>query len=324
MRSALILFFIGVVFLSTVRAEVVDLSVSPENPVRGDMVTVYGTASPNEEVRVDVSFEKVVPVQNGEYLFTIDDVVIPEGKNRFTVTAYGANDLKVSVRLFFNLIWVTLGSEASNGVATVTQGNVPPGTYDVQIHGKSSQNSVRLKITATGYIKADGEGRFSYSYKTSSMPLGDFVIKAGGVSKVVTLSEYAGSLGSSSSSSTSGSGGGGGSTLPASSTTPAPTPTLTSTPVPTETPAVMLMPNATVTVSMSAPELTPTRSPQPASTQIPADFEKNSSLSVDENVTTPVETKPVQKIIVGVPGFAIVAGIASLIIAASLNRRVRG
>jgi hypothetical protein len=303
-------------FLSTVKAGVVDFSVSPENPVRGDMVTVHGTASPNEEVRIDVSFEKVVPVQNGDYLFTIDDVVIPEGKNRFTVTAYGVDDLKVSVRLFFNLIWVTLGSEASNGVATVTQGNVPPGTYDVQIHGKSSQNSVRLKITATGYIKADGEGRFSYSYKTSSMPLGDFIIKAGGISKVVTLSKYAGSPGSSSSL-----GGGGSLAPPTPISTPVPTPT------PTETPAMTSMPNATVTVSTPALEPAPTPSPQPVYIQTPVEQENNSGQFVNRNATTLIENNPqTQKVSrsVQIPGFAIVAGTVGLALAVAVNRIRKG
>ncbi len=156
--------------LNTADAAVVDFSVTPENPVRGDVITVSGTAEPGEEVRVDITFEKVVEVKDGEYVFSVSKIKIPDGKNRFTVTAYGCIDLDVSARrLIIGSLdlpaWITLSRDASNGVATISQ-SVPAGTYDVIIHGRSDGSSVRLEITATGYITADESGRFSYSYDT--------------------------------------------------------------------------------------------------------------------------------------------------------------
>ena len=168
-------------------AEVVDLSITPENPVKGDVVTVSGKAQPNERVRIDVSFEKSVPVQEGRYEFSVSGVQIPSGDNRFTVIAEGCDDLKVSVKVFF--IWVTLGAEASNGVAKISR-SAPPGTYDIVIHGRSSRDSVKLKITATGYVDADENGVFRYSYKTSSIPPGEFVVSAGSIKKTVVLREH--------------------------------------------------------------------------------------------------------------------------------------
>lgn len=100
------------------------------------------------------------------------------------------------------------------------------------IHGKSSQSVVRLKITATGYIKADEGGKFSYSYKISSIPPGEFVVSVGGITKVVALAE------SSASSTPSSSSGGASSVYSVVSTstptsTPQATPTATLTPAPT-------------------------------------------------------------------------------------------
>lgn len=226
----LVLLFVLLTGLSS--AEVVDFGVKPENPVKGDVVTIYGTAGPNEEVRIDISYERDVPVQNGEYIFSVDGIEIPDGKNKFTVTAYGCADLDVSARrrIIGGLYtpWVTLSEEATGGIASISQ-SAPPGTYDVLIHGRSNRSSVRLKITATGYVKADESGRFSYSYETSSVPLGEFVVSAGGLTKIITLAEPSGGL----------SEGGPPAPAPASApvSTPTPTPTPAPTPAQTSTPA---------------------------------------------------------------------------------------
>lgn len=233
-RLLTILFFVFLLIgVGIASAEVMNFNIRPENPVKGDVVTIYGTASSNEEVKVDISFEKVVPVQNGEYVFSVNGIKIPEGKNKFTVTAYGCIDLDVSARrqIIGGLYtpWITLSKEATNGVASISQ-SVPSGTYDVLIHGKSGQSSVKLKITATGYIKADESGKFSYSYDTSSIPPGEFVISVGGLTKIITLAESASSPSGSSGGSSSGSSGGGGSSAPISTPTPTPTHTPVQTP----------------------------------------------------------------------------------------------
>lgn len=311
-----ILFFVASLLIGVglASAKVIDFNIKPENPVKGDVVTIYGTASPNEEVRVDISFEKIVPVRNGEYVFSVNGVKIPKGKNKFTVIAYGCDNLKVSVKIFFNLIWVTLSSEASNGVATVSQSNVPSGTYDIVIHGKSSQGSVKLKITATGYIKADENGKFSYSYDTSSIPPGKFVISVDGLTKTVTLAEPASSSsGLSSSSSSGGSSGGGGSSAPISTPTPIPTPIPT--PTPTETPHVAPTPTITTPAQSSTPERTPVPTPTPVQTPTTTVTQQ-----VNE-VNRPNQNKA--KWSIQIPGFRSTVAIISLILAVFTYKRLK-
>jgi len=165
-------------------------TVIPESPSVGDVVKIAGDANPNEGVAVKVTFEKTVPVSGGRYEFSLKGVEIPDGRNSFTVTAYGCEDLSVSVKFF--LIWITRTSKAENGVARISQSNVPAGSYDIKIHGKSSSSSVRLVITAVGYVKADENGKFEYSYDTSSVPPGKFVVKVGSSTKTVYLGERSG------------------------------------------------------------------------------------------------------------------------------------
>lgn len=60
-------------------------------------------------------------------------------------------------------------------------------SYDLLIRGKSSKESVRFIITAEGYAKADEKGYFRYSYDTSSVPLGEFIVQVGTKIETVLL-----------------------------------------------------------------------------------------------------------------------------------------
>ncbi|MGB9132573.1 MAG: hypothetical protein WCB90_08205, partial [Methanosarcina sp.] len=61
--------------------------------------------------------------------------------------------------------------------------------------------NVNLKITAFQGIEADSDGKFSYSYSTKAIPSGDFELKVGGMTKIVTIKseEASGSISDSSS-----------------------------------------------------------------------------------------------------------------------------
>ena len=175
--------------ISPAAAAVSSWDLSPEKPVLGDTLRIKGSASPEEEIEVQVTFEKAAPVSGGKYEYILEGVKIPDGfKNRFTVQASGASNLNVRVKM---LIWIAKSSEASGNTATVTQSSVPPGTYQIKMDGgaKGGASTVNLKITAVQQIKADSDGDFSYSYNTKAVPPGDFEISVGGVKKKVTIQQ---------------------------------------------------------------------------------------------------------------------------------------
>ncbi len=178
---------IALLTVSPVEAAVSAWEITPENPVVGDTLRIKGTASPGEEIDVTVTFEKTVPVSEGKYEYVLEDVEIPAGfDNSFTVRASGTEDLNVRVKI---LLWITLSSEASGGTATVSQSSVPPGTYRIRMDGNAENGAraVGLKITARQRIQAGSDGDFSYSYNTKAVPPGDFEIKVGGHTKIITL-----------------------------------------------------------------------------------------------------------------------------------------
>ncbi|MFP3945421.1 MAG: hypothetical protein ACLFVI_00820 [Archaeoglobaceae archaeon] len=286
-------------------AAVTDLNISPEDPVKGDTVTLSGTAQPDKEVKIETSFEKRVNVNDGKYEFSLDDVKIPKGENKFTVIAHGCEDLKVSVKMI--LIWITLSSQAEDGVAKVSR-SAPSGTYDIRIHGKSNEDSVDLEIIATGYVKSNENGEFSYSYDTSSIPPGEFKVTAGGISQTVTLlsEEPTPTPTPSSSGGSSGGGGGGGGGGIISTPAETPTPTTTSTPTPAPT-----TPENDSGIPTSTPSSTPyTQTPDQTSsdTNVP---HSSPTGSPETNPTSPNET----------PGFSITVAIAVLASLTILRRR---
>ena len=192
LRKILFVFLILIVVAVTVvEAEVINFAVEPANPIKGEVVTIHGQAQPNEDVTIRILFEKVVQVEDKKYTFFVPKINIPEAENRFTVTAEGCEDLRVSIKDYAERYphWVTRSSEANgvSGVAEISEANIPAVIYDVLIHGRSSEESVRLTITAEGYVKADNAGDFSYTYETSSLPTGKFIVQAGNKTETVYL-----------------------------------------------------------------------------------------------------------------------------------------
>lgn len=156
----------------------------PENPVVGDTIEIKGTGFEGDTVKVLVTFEKEVQVLDGRYEYLLEDIEIPGFDNSFTVQAIGANDLNVRAKM---LLWITKTAEAKDGIATVSQAGVPPGTYKIRIDGKASDSKVRLKITASQGVEVDSGGSFSYKYDTKSIPAGNFEVKVEGITKQIDL-----------------------------------------------------------------------------------------------------------------------------------------
>ena len=195
-RLALMVTSISILLLlliSPAAASVNNWEFSPQEPVCGDTISIKGNASPEEKVDVFVTFEKTVPVSSGKFEYILEDVKIPGGfNNLFKVEAKGAKNLNVKVKV---VVWVTKSSEASGDTATVSQSSVPPGTYTIKIDGDADEgiSNVDLKITAFQGIEADSNGDFSYSYNTKAVPSGDFEIKVGDITKIITIQSEIGS-----------------------------------------------------------------------------------------------------------------------------------
>ncbi|NPA62799.1 MAG: hypothetical protein GXN95_04515 [Methanococci archaeon] len=183
MKGSIILLFFIILLISPIYG-ISNIQITPDHPKIGDTVTITGKANPNEKINCNVSFEVDPPVFSTYYLYTMNDVKIPTMPNNFKVIAENVKNLYVSVKMG---IWITKSAIAnSNGIAIVSQSNVPIGTYDIKIGGqiKDLSKPVKLKIVASTAIKADESGNFKYSYKVDNIPAGTIVqLDIGGVKK---------------------------------------------------------------------------------------------------------------------------------------------
>jgi hypothetical protein len=159
--------------------------VSPANPSPGEDIVIDGTSAPNEEVRLRSSFQMDLPVAEGKYEYETS-VLIPQKPNRFTVTARNVKDLNAGVKM---VIWITKRFEASGGVATVSQADVPPGRYNLKMFGEAlpGATAVPVKVEAETAVQANSEGSYSLTIDTSGIPAGDYHIEGDGDSKTVRI-----------------------------------------------------------------------------------------------------------------------------------------
>jgi hypothetical protein len=181
--------FLGVLFLTLMASPFVmlsnDFTITPSNPVVGNPVIIKGTAAPNTLVTVQVCYEQSLPVLNGAYQFVLRGIVIPTGSNSITVKTTNVKSMSVGLK---QRIWTTITAKVVNGVSTLTQNNISPGTYDAIIYGNSGASSIQLSVTASKTLTADSKGDYTYVYNSAGMPKGKYTVKVGNVSKSFVLS----------------------------------------------------------------------------------------------------------------------------------------
>ncbi len=165
---------------------VTKIEVEPTEPMQGDTVTLRIKASPEESIPITITFTKTLPVSNGEYDLPLNGVNVPQTPNSFTVETEGVLNLNVAVKV---LIWFTKSADASSGVATVSQGGVPPGAYTARIYGQAAPGvtSVKLSVTASTTVTMGPDGRYAFSYDTEAISAGDFTAKIGDATRSITL-----------------------------------------------------------------------------------------------------------------------------------------
>ena len=163
-KKLILIFYLGLIFISSNYAAS-NIFISPYIPNIDENISLTGKANPNEDINCQAWFEVNPMVSAPYYGYIMNSVEIPSSPNNFKVVGENVNDLSVSVKTG---IWVTKSANAnSEGIAVVSQSNVPIGTYDIKIGGKIKDASkpVKLKIIASTTVKADKNGDFKYTYK---------------------------------------------------------------------------------------------------------------------------------------------------------------
>jgi hypothetical protein len=194
-----IAFILATILFSIFVSPGLSFDLSPANIKPGEEMVLTGIAKPGSQLSFQSSFTMNLPVTAGKYEYEAS-VEIPQKPNRFTVAARNVEDFNAGVKFG---IWITKSFKASGGTARISQGDVPPGRYNLKIFGTALPGSTVVPVTveAETQVQADSAGKYNLAIDTSGIPAGEYRIAGAGDTKVVRLGD-----GSSSSVSTSGKG----------------------------------------------------------------------------------------------------------------------
>ncbi len=158
---------------------------SPTSIEPGQEVILTGITKPESQLTFQSGFTMNLPVTAGEYEYEAT-VEIPQKPNRFTVTARNVQDFSAGVKFG---IWITKSFSASGGIARISQGDVPPGRYDLKVFGKAMPGSLEVPVTveAETQVQADSAGRYELAIDTSGIPAGDYRIEGAGDTKTIRI-----------------------------------------------------------------------------------------------------------------------------------------
>jgi len=181
----LLLLFIAVPVAS---CSVKSVEITPANPTQGDLLTLEIQADPLEEVSVSLDYSGEAPVSDGKYDIRLKDLDIPQIPNRFLATVSDVKNIRVTVDW---PISITLNKDATDGVVSIGQSNIPPHEYDIRVWGYAlpGVSEVSLSFSASITLTMDDSGYYSYSYDTDSISPGILKVNVGGVKKTITLSD---------------------------------------------------------------------------------------------------------------------------------------
>lgn len=173
-------------------AEVTELNVTPEVVVQGETLSISGKASlPDEEVWIGSSFAISLPVSDGEYYREFIGIYFPEGEKEFSVTAENVKNIRISLKTEEGTV-ESPPLNAINGTATISISfpiSTPFGPVDVSVYGDAVEDatSVNLKVATSIKVPANSNGDFTLDISTGGMPIGEFLITAGGLEKTVHI-----------------------------------------------------------------------------------------------------------------------------------------
>ncbi len=188
--------------ITSTSAEVTDLQVSPEVVVQGEQLAISGLASPTEEVWLNLSFELVLPVSEGNYSREFYDLNFPKGKKSFSVTVRNIKNVRLGFYIPFLKWWFEYPLDgplnATDGNATIsisfpatienTTINIE-GEKDVLVYGEALEGatSVTVEVNMSICVTADSNGYFKLNQSTTGVPAGEYVLAADGFQKTVQV-----------------------------------------------------------------------------------------------------------------------------------------
>ncbi|MEM2030649.1 MAG: PGF-CTERM sorting domain-containing protein [Archaeoglobaceae archaeon] len=275
--------------------------------IKGEKIDITLLGNPSEEVEVTIIYSFKIQSSSGHYYYSQDKFPVPL-KAYFEVKTWPVENLTVEAKLW--IFSKKLEANATNDVAKVAASLPFSGNFDVKIYGKAKAEIVNAEVKANAKLKLDETGRYTISYDTSKLPLGEMIVKLDSKQLNVKVVSFLPTTPTPTPTPTHTP-----PTTPPQNPTPEPTPEPTLTPPPTPTPAPEETPILTPILSTPAITNTPDYTPTPTTTP-----KSNPNENLSPTPTTlPMTPLPTPKPFI--PGFEAIFAIAGLLALAFLTRK---
>jgi hypothetical protein len=186
LKATLLMLLLTTYFVS---GQVDPITITPSNPVPGDLITFNLQSEPNKDMNITISYNGALKVTNNEYLFALTSFEIPEKLENVTIQAQPVEFL--SVTIIQNSIPITQTVTAKDGIAELSKSQISPGVHRVQLSGVTLApvDYISVFVEVKSKITTDDLGAYVIEYDSTGFPPGDIVIQADTHTLYVLLAE---------------------------------------------------------------------------------------------------------------------------------------
>jgi hypothetical protein len=153
-----------------------EVEITPLEPRSGDLINITFKGECDERIPVELKYEQIATVVDGEYAVQMNRIQVPWPKNSLSIEAKNVETMNVAAKI---LLWISKKAEVMDNVGRYVLTDVAKGNYTVKVNGTAPPGvtSVAIKITALSDLQLDATGSGVYTLQSHPENTGNLAIK---------------------------------------------------------------------------------------------------------------------------------------------------
>lgn len=161
--------------------------------VKGSKIGIVLSGNPNENIEISIIYKFNINSFDGKYNYTLKKFPIPVDIRSVIIKTYpvcnlylditeGPSRFLISLAHALNMLPKQVNAD-KNGIATISiNKKAEKGEYTIEISGNTNNTVVTVEAIIKASITLDNSGKYTITYDTSKLPIGNMTVNANGVS----------------------------------------------------------------------------------------------------------------------------------------------